>query len=85
MGMATPFDLRSDFVNIEHIKNDLLRTLDGIDKEKLSLYDLKVYAEIVKTVSEVQEKGYMEKVIETMSSVSNGFNGPKLPAISDLK
>lgn len=72
-------------MNIEHIKNDLLRTLDGIDKEKLSLYDLKVYAEIVKTVSEVQEKGYMEKVIEAMSSASNGFNGPKFPAISDLK
>ncbi len=72
-------------MNIEHIKNDLLRTLDGIDKEKLSLCDLKIYAEIVKTVSEVQEKDHLEKLVEAMSSVSTGFNGPKVPTVSELK
>ncbi len=72
-------------MNIEHIKNDLLKTLDSIDKEKLNLYDLRTYAEIVKTVSEIQEKGYMDKLVDTMSSMSTGYNGPKLPTISDLK
>ncbi len=72
-------------MNIEHIKDDLLKTLDSIDKEKLSLYDLKVYAEIVKTVADISEKGYMEKMVETMSSVSHGFSGPKVPTVSDLK
>ncbi len=72
-------------MNIEHIKNDLLRTLDGINKEKLSLYDLKAYAEIVKTVSEIQEKGYMDKLVDAMSNVSTGFNGTKAPTVSDLK
>ncbi len=72
-------------MNIEHIKNDLLSTLGSIDKEKLNLYDLRTYAEIVKTVSEIQEKGYMDKLVETMSGMSTGFNGPKAPTISDLK
>ncbi len=72
-------------MNIVTIKNDLLKTLDGIDKEKLSLYDLKTYAEIVKTVSEIREKDYMEKLSEVMSSMSTGFNGPKVPTVSDLK
>lgn len=72
-------------MNIEHIKNDLLRTLDSINKDKLSLYDLKTYAEIVKTVSEINTKDYMDKLVDAMSSVSTGFNGPKAPTVADMK
>lgn len=72
-------------MNIEHIKNDLLRTLDSINKDKLSLYDLKTYAEIVKTVAEINAKDYMDKLVDAMSSVSTGFNGPKAQTVADMK
>lgn len=72
-------------MNIEHIKNDLLRTLESINKDKLSLYDLKTYAEIIKTVAEINSKDYMEKLIETMSTASTGFNGSKTPTVADMK
>lgn len=72
-------------MNIEHMKNDLLRTLDSIDKEKLSLYDLKTYAEIVRIAAEINSKDYMDKIIETMSTVSTGFNAPKIPIVADMK
>lgn len=72
-------------MTIEQAKNDLLKTMDSIDKNKLSLVDLKMYAETLKVVSEIQTKTYAEALAETMSSVSVGFNGYKAPTVSDMK
>lgn len=72
-------------MNIEQIKSDLLETLGSINKDKLSLYDLKTYAEIVKIISETNNKDYMDKLVESMSTVSSGFNGPKVPIVADMK
>lgn len=70
-------------MTIEQAKNDLLATLDSMDKNKLSLPDLAMYAEILKTASEIQSKSYAEMLAETLTSRS----GPGLasPKISDLK
>lgn len=68
-------------MTIEQAKNDLLKTIDSIDKNKLSLIDLKMYAETLKVVSEIQTKTYAEALAETMSSVS----GYKAPTVSEMK
>lgn len=68
-------------MNIEQAKKELIATLDGIDKDKLSLPDLKLYAEILKTVSEIQAKSYIDALTSTMAT---GF-GYKAPTVSDLK
>lgn len=70
-------------MSIENLKEDLLKTLNSIDKDKLSLPDLKMYADILKTVSEIQEKSYFE----TMTSMlSGGFGAAYKPTpVSDLK
>lgn len=71
-------------MTIEQAKNDILETLNSMDKEKLSLPDLHLYAQILKTVSEIQAKSYAESLAETMASVGVGF-GLKAPTVSDLK
>lgn len=70
-------------MTIEQAKNDLLATLDSMDKNKLSLPDLSMYAQILKTVSEIQSKSYAEMLAETFSAKGGfGLNSPK---VSDLK
>ena len=67
----------------ENLKNELLDTIGSIDKNKLSLLDLKMYADILKTVSEIQEKSYFDTMAEVMSG---GFGLNHAPTtVSDLK
>lgn len=71
-------------MTIEQAKNDILNTLNSMDKEKLSLPDLHMYAQILKTVSEIQAKSYVESIAETFAAVGGGFS-MKPPTVSDLK
>lgn len=57
-------------MDINTLKADLLDTLDGIDKERLSLCDLKEYAEILKTVSETQGKPMAEMFMEAARGIA---------------
>lgn len=70
-------------MSIEEVKNDLLQTLHSIDKDKLSIFDLKVYAETVKIASEIQAKSYAEALAETLA-LGGGF-GKASATVSDLK
>lgn len=70
-------------MDVNTLKEKLLATLDGIDKDKLSLMDLRLYADILKTVSEIQAKTYAE----TMAEIMNGFHAitPQPIALGDVK
>lgn len=70
-------------MNIEQAKNDLIETLSSIDKEKLSLPDLRLYAETLKIVSEIQGKSYPEILAETFAKGSS--LGYKPVTVSELK
>lgn len=70
-------------MNIATAKENLLKTLESIDKDKLSLIDLKTYAEILRIVSDIQDKNYLD-TITGLFSTGSGF-GPHIPAVSDLK
>ena len=69
-------------MTVEQVKSDLIQTLSSIDKEKLSLPDLRLYAETLKIASEIQGKNYTEMLAETLSF--GGF-GQKPATVSDLK
>lgn len=70
-------------MTVEQVKQSVLETLDGVDKDKLNLNELALYAQILKTVSEIQGKDYLERLTETMA---NGFAfGGKPPVVSELK
>ena len=70
-------------MTIEQAKSELIATLESMDKNKLSLPDLQMYANILKTVSEIQAKSYAECLAETLAA-GGGF-GMKLSTVSDLK
>lgn len=70
-------------MTIEELRNSLLETLNSMNRDKLSLPDLKLYADILKTISEIQTKSYFETLTDTMCSAV-GY-GLKSPTISDLK
>ena len=59
--------------------------MESIDKDKLSLMELKSYAETLKVVSEIQAKSYAEMLAESMSNVSMGFGGSKAPTVAEMK
>lgn len=67
--------------SIENIKNNLIDTLSGIDLDKLSLFDLKAYAEIMKITAETKEGDYFDSIVEKFSSMSTApVPGPKTVA-----
>lgn len=68
-------------MTIEQAKNNLIETLESMDKDKLSLSDLQVYANILKTVSEIETKNYVESLAEIFS----GNIGFKAATVSELK
>ena len=68
-------------MTIEQAKNNLIDTLESMDKNKLSLGDLQIYAHILKTISEIESKSYVESLAELFSA-NMGF---KASTVSDLK
>lgn len=67
-----PLLRKENEMDVTTLKNKLLETLDGIDKDKLSLMDLQLYANILRTASEIQDKSYAE----TMAEMVGGFRTP---------
>jgi len=70
--------------SIENVKNSLIDTLSSIDLDKLSIYDLKIYAEIMKITAETKENDYFESLVEKFSSVST-TSMPGHKTISEMK
>lgn len=74
-------------MTIDTLKNDLIETLEGIDKDRLDLCSLKTYAEIVKTTSEIKNQTAMP--ILDGSTTWGGFGGfgggPKMLTIGDMR
>lgn len=70
-------------MDVEQAKKDLLDTMASIDKDKLSLPELKLYAETLKIVADIQSKSYIEYLA---SLTTSGFGSTNKPAtISDMK
>ena len=70
-------------ITINDLKQDLMDTIDKIDKEKVTISDLKTLAETVGVLSTIKENqtDYMD-VLMKMSSTGFGY---KPTTVSDLK
>ena len=70
-------------ITIKGLKQDLMDTIDKIDKEKVTISDLKTLAETVGVLSTIKENqtDYMD-VLMKMSSTGFGY---KPTTVSDLK
>lgn len=69
-------------MTIEEARNNLLETLESINKDKLSLPDLKLYSEILKTASEIQVKSFSDYYSQLSTMVCSGY---KSPTLSEMK
>ena len=70
-------------ITIKDLKQDLMDTIDKIDKEKVTISDLKTLAETVGVLSTIKENqtDYMDVLMKMYTS---GF-GYKPTTVSDLK
>ena len=70
-------------ITIKDLKQDLMDTIDKIDKEKVTISELKTLAETVGVLSTIKENqtDYMDVL---MKMASTGF-GYKPTTVSDLK
>ena len=70
-------------ITITELKQELMDTIEKIDKEKVTISDLKTLAETVGVLSTIKENqtDYMD-VLMKMSSVGFGY---KPNTVSDLK
>ena len=70
-------------ITIKDLKQDLVDTIDKIDKEKVTISDLKTLAETVGVLSTIKENqtDYMD-VLMKMSATGFGY---KPSTVSDLK
>lgn len=76
-------------MDIKYLKDDLIETLEGINKDEMDLCSLKEYAEIVRVVSDIKSKDPIEALGEVMNgatlAMGAGFNGPGPRTVRELK
>lgn len=72
-------------MEIFDLKQSLVDTLGSIDKGKLNLYDLKTYAEILKTVADTHTANYEEILSKSLEALNKPYTPPSYPTISEMK
>ena len=70
---------------VKQERDNLAKTLSEIDKDKLSLHELKTYAEILKVVSEIQIGNYFDKLTEMFKSNAGVCASYSAPTIKNMK
>lgn len=70
-------------ITIEDLKQELMETIHKIDKEKITVFDIKTISETVSIISTIKENQteYFETLMETFKSSSTA----KPPTVSELK
>ncbi len=62
---------------LDEIKSELVDHIYGIDKGKLSIYDLKTYVEMVKIMDEIERANKPDKWMELLGTMSTVGFGPQ--------
>ena len=70
-------------ITIKDLKQDLMDTIDKIDKEKVTISDLKTLAETVGVLSTIKEN--QTDYMDVLMKMSSGGFGYKPTTVSDLK
>ncbi len=59
---------------IETAKEQLLETLENMDKSRMSFNDLMMYAQILKIVSEIQTTNYNDVMAQALGSLTHAIS-----------
>ena len=70
-------------INITELKQELMDTIEKIDKEKVTISDLKTLAETVGVLSAIKEN--QTDYMDVLMKMSSGGFGYKPTTVSDLK
>lgn len=62
-------------MTISQAKSNLLDTLHAMDKSKMNVYDLKVYADTLRTVADISDKTYADCIADMMAKLPLGISG----------
>ncbi len=64
---------------VESLKQELIDHLHSIDKSKLSMMELKTYADMVKTIGEIPQSNYLDTLMKTFSNCYAGVAASPAP------
>lgn len=70
-------------ITITELKQELMDTIEKIDKEKVTISDLKTLAETVGVLSTIKEN--QTDYMDVLMKMSSGVFGYKPTTVSDLK
>lgn len=70
-------------MDLERIKQDLIEHLGSVDKTKLSLFELKLYAETLKIADDMEKPDAVSDWLKALEKISGGYYMAK-PEISML-
>lgn len=73
-------------MDLEKIKQDLIEHLGSVDKTKLSLFELKLYAETVKIADDMAKPDAVSEWMKALEKFSGGYNTakPDLSLLGDI-
>ncbi len=73
-------------MDLEKIKQDLIEHLGSVDKTKLSLFELKLYAETVKIVDDMAKPDAVSEWLKALEKISGGYYmaKPELSLLGDI-
>lgn len=72
-------------MDVKFLKDELIGVLHGIDKSKLTLFELQTYASILQTINGIGDVNFYQEALKTLTDSSIAFGGNKPATISDLK
>lgn len=70
-GLSPPLTKGEKAMTVSEVKSNLLDTLNAMDKSRMNVYDLKVYADTLRTVADTSDKTYAETMSEVMARMSS--------------
>lgn len=65
--------------SIDDVRNNLIDTLYSINLDKLSVFELKAYAEVMKIAADTRSNDYFETLVDKFSS------SLQIPSTADMK
>ena len=73
-------------MDIFTLKEKVFKALHSIDLDKLSLPDIKLYVDIVGSLSIIKDKPDVDAYTALINKIGGvGFGGPKMATVGDLK
>lgn len=62
-------------MTVSEVKSNLLDAMDAMDKSRMNVYDLKMYADVLRTVADISDKTYADCIADLTAKMPLGLWG----------